>query len=105
MSEAQVPRKELSKGTLPEGAANQADASRQVREMFSRIAPRYDLLNHLLSLRFDVIWRKRLARRFAHILARPGARVLDVCCGTADLTLALAEAPMDSAASEPARLV
>src|SRR4029077_18315113 len=92
-------------GTRPAGTHDETAASRQVREMFSRIAPRYDLLNHLLSLRFDVIWRKRLARRFAHILARPDARVLDVCCGTADLTLALAGAPMDSAASEPARLV
>jgi demethylmenaquinone methyltransferase/2-methoxy-6-polyprenyl-1,4-benzoquinol methylase len=73
--------------------------------MFSRIAPRYDLLNHLLSLRFDVIWRKRLARRFAPILARPGARVLDVCCGTGDLTLALAEGPTDVAPSTPAWLV
>jgi demethylmenaquinone methyltransferase/2-methoxy-6-polyprenyl-1,4-benzoquinol methylase len=73
--------------------------------MFGRIAPRYDLLNHLLSMRFDVMWRKRLARRLAHILARPKARVLDVCCGTGDLALALANAPTDSAASEPASLV
>lgn len=73
--------------------------------MFSRIAPRYDLLNHLLSLRFDVMWRKRLARRFAHILRRPDARVLDVCCGTGDLALALAEAPMDFASSKPTSLV
>ena len=73
--------------------------------MFSRIAPRYDLLNHLLSLRFDVMWRKRLARRFAHIVARPDARVLDVCCGTGDLALALANAPITSAGSAPASLV
>jgi demethylmenaquinone methyltransferase / 2-methoxy-6-polyprenyl-1,4-benzoquinol methylase len=78
-------------GTRPMGTRDETAASREVREMFSRIAPRYDLLNHLLSLRFDVIWRKRLARRFADILARPGARILDVCCGTADLALALAE--------------
>ena len=104
MNRERATRARLS-GTRPAGTYDETAASRQVREMFSRIAPRYDLLNHLLSLRFDVIWRKRLARRFAHILARPGARVLDVCCGTADLTLALAEAPMDSAAPEPARLV
>src|SRR5437588_11083835 len=60
--------------------------------MFSRIAPRYDLLNHLLSLRFDVIWRKRLAHRFRDILARSDARVLDLCCGTGDLALALSKA-------------
>ena len=68
--------------------------------MFSRIAPRYDLLNHLLSLRFDVMWRKRLARRFSDILARPDARILDVCCGTGDLALALAGVPANSATGE-----
>ena len=92
-------------GTRPAGTHDEAAASRQVREMFSRIAPRYDLLNHLLSLRFDVMWRKRLTRRFAPILARPQSRVLDVCCGTGDLALALANARLTSDASEPAPLV
>ena len=80
-------------GTRPSETHDEAAASRQVREMFSRIAPRYDLLNHLLSMRFDVIWRRRVARRFAAILERPDARVLDLCCGTGDLALALAGAP------------
>ena len=57
--------------------------------MFSRIAPRYDFLNHLLSFSLDRIWRRSTAKRFRHILARPDARVLDLCCGTGDLTLAL----------------
>ena len=57
--------------------------------MFSRIAPRYDFLNHLLSFSLDKIWRKRTAQRFRHILTRADARVLDLCCGTGDLTLAL----------------
>jgi demethylmenaquinone methyltransferase/2-methoxy-6-polyprenyl-1,4-benzoquinol methylase len=57
--------------------------------MFSEIAPRYDLLNHLLSLSLDRLWRRRTARRFAHILSRSDARVLDLCCGTGDLALAL----------------
>ena len=92
-------------GARPAGTHDETAASRQVRDMFSRIAPRYDLLNHLLSLRFDVMWRKRLARRFEHILARPDARILDVCCGTGDLTLALANVPIDSRASEPAPLI
>lgn len=92
-------------GTRPMGTHDEADASREVREMFSRIAPRYDLLNHLLSLCFDVMWRKRLARRFAQILRQPEARILDVCCGTGDLAIALSDAPMDSAACAPASLV
>jgi demethylmenaquinone methyltransferase/2-methoxy-6-polyprenyl-1,4-benzoquinol methylase len=57
--------------------------------MFGRIAPRYDLLNHLLSMNIDRYWRARTVARVAPILAQPGARVLDVCCGTGDLTLAL----------------
>jgi demethylmenaquinone methyltransferase/2-methoxy-6-polyprenyl-1,4-benzoquinol methylase len=78
-------------GTRPAGAQDEASAAGQVREMFGRIAPRYDLLNRLLSLRLDVVWRKRVARRFRDLLARPDARVLDLCCGTGDLSLALAE--------------
>jgi demethylmenaquinone methyltransferase/2-methoxy-6-polyprenyl-1,4-benzoquinol methylase len=58
--------------------------------MFGRIAPRYDLLNHLLSLRMDVAWRRRVARRFRDVLHCPKARVLDLCCGTGDLALVLA---------------
>ena len=77
-------------GTRPAGTQDEAAAAGQVREMFGRIAPRYDLLNHLLSLRLDVAWRGRVARRFASLLARPDARVLDLCCGTGDLALALA---------------
>src|SRR5438132_2113927 len=104
MSPSDSTRASLS-GTRPAGTHDETAASRQVREMFSRIAPRYDLLNHLLSLRFDVVWRKRLARRFAHIVARPDARVLDVCCGTGDLAMALANAQIKYAGSAPASLV
>ena len=78
------------KGTRPEGATTEADASNKVREMFTQIAPRYDLLNHLLSLQLDRLWRARTARRLKLILDRPDALVLDLCCGTGDLTLALA---------------
>jgi demethylmenaquinone methyltransferase / 2-methoxy-6-polyprenyl-1,4-benzoquinol methylase len=79
----------LPKGTQPEGAKTQQDASRQVREMFTRIAPRYDLLNHLLSAQMDRLWRARTAREVKSILERPNALVLDLCCGTGDLAFAI----------------
>jgi demethylmenaquinone methyltransferase/2-methoxy-6-polyprenyl-1,4-benzoquinol methylase len=79
-----------AKGTLPEGARTEADASRQVCEMFTQIAPRYDLLNHLLSMQLDRVWRARVARRLRPILDRSDALVLDLCCGTGDLAFSLA---------------
>ena len=57
--------------------------------MFDAIAPRYDLLNHLLSAGIDRLWWRRTARALRPILARPEAVVLDLCCGTGDMTLAL----------------
>jgi len=78
-----------AKGTRPEGAQTEVDASRKVREMFTEIAPRYDFLNHLLSMELDRLWRARTARRLRPILQRRDARVLDLCCGTGDLAFAL----------------
>ena len=81
-------------GTRPEGIRDEREAAAHVREMFGRIAPRYDLLNHLLSLDIDKLWRRRVAQRFRAILQDPRARALDLCCGTGDLALALRrEAP------------
>ncbi|MBS1849573.1 MAG: bifunctional demethylmenaquinone methyltransferase/2-methoxy-6-polyprenyl-1,4-benzoquinol methylase UbiE [Acidobacteria bacterium] len=57
--------------------------------MFSSIAPRYDLLNHVLSCNVDRMWWRRASRTFTHILRRPQANVLDLCCGTGDMTFAL----------------
>jgi len=76
-------------GTRPEGAASEQAAAQWVRGMFGRIAPRYDLLNHLLSFNLDKRWRARTVARVAEILDRPDARVLDLCCGTGDVLLAL----------------
>lgn len=76
-------------GTTPRGTASEQDASRWVRGMFGRIAGRYDLLNHLLSFNLDKRWRARTVDRVAAILDRPDARVLDLCCGTGDVMLAL----------------
>jgi len=76
-------------GTRPEGARDESEAAARVRDMFTRIAPRYDFLNHLLSFSLDHVWRRRTAKRFLHILRRPDARILDLCCGTGDLAFAL----------------
>ena len=75
-------------GAKPHGATDEASAVRAVRQIFDAIAPRYDLLNHLLSANVDWLWRRRTARRFRAVLAEPDAAVLDICCGTGDLTVA-----------------
>jgi demethylmenaquinone methyltransferase / 2-methoxy-6-polyprenyl-1,4-benzoquinol methylase len=76
-------------GATPEGATDARSAALAVREMFTSIAPRYDLLNHLLSFNIDRLWWRRTARSFAHILADPETHALDLCCGTGDMTFAL----------------
>ncbi len=76
-------------GASPEGALDKESAARAVREMFTSIAPRYDLLNHVLSLNIDRLWWNRTARIFSDILGRSDATVLDLCCGTGDMTFAL----------------
>ncbi len=58
----------------------------RIRQMFGRVAPRYDLLNHLLSGSLDRFWRRRLARS---LRLPAGSRVLDLCCGTGDQAEAL----------------
>ena len=81
-------------GTTPAGVrpGDEAAAGRWVREMFSRVAPRYDLLNHLLSFQFDRYWRRFTVERVRAVAARPEARILDLCCGTGDLLAGLGRA-------------
>jgi demethylmenaquinone methyltransferase/2-methoxy-6-polyprenyl-1,4-benzoquinol methylase len=72
-------------------AANQDPkaAAKAVEQMFSSIAPKYDLLNHVLSMNVDRLWWWRTARRFRAILEQRDNAVLDLCCGTGDMTFAL----------------
>ncbi|HEX4022600.1 MAG TPA: ubiquinone/menaquinone biosynthesis methyltransferase [Acidobacteriaceae bacterium] len=78
-----------ARGAEPQGAANEQSAGRAVQSMFNEIAPRYDLLNHVLSANIDRLWWRRTARNFRHILQQPEATIVDLCCGTGDMTLAL----------------
>src|SRR5258707_9060543 len=66
------------------------DHARRVRDMFARISPRYDLLNHLLSANLDKRWRRAVTRKLLPLLP-VDAKVLDVACGTGDLSIALFE--------------
>jgi len=79
-------------GTTPKGITSEEAASRWVRGMFGRVAGRYDLLNHLLSFNLDRSWRAHTVKRVADVLARPDAKVLDLCCGTGDVLLSLTAA-------------
>ena len=84
-----TPEPTLSTGARPIGTATDQDAAANVQQMFDTIAPKYDLLNHVLSVGIDRWWWSRAARTFRPILQRPEAIALDLCCGTGDMTLAL----------------
>jgi len=77
------------RGASPAGARDEREAADWVRGMFARVAHRYDLANHLLSFNIDRRWRAHTVRRVRPLLEQRGARVLDLCCGTGDLALAL----------------
>lgn len=70
--------------------AKLADHAARVRDMFSRIAGRYDLLNHLLSANTDKCWRRIAAGRLKQEIPS-GSSVLDVACGTGDLSIQMFE--------------
>lgn len=70
-------------------STKEAEHSRAVKAMFSGIAGRYDLLNHVLSLNIDKSWRRRVKRELKDILDNADASVLDVACGTGDLSVEL----------------
>jgi demethylmenaquinone methyltransferase/2-methoxy-6-polyprenyl-1,4-benzoquinol methylase len=67
---------------------NSKGKKEQVRTMFNDIAPKYDLLNHVLSMGIDIQWRKKVRRLLATI--KP-AKILDIATGTGDLAIELAK--------------
>jgi demethylmenaquinone methyltransferase / 2-methoxy-6-polyprenyl-1,4-benzoquinol methylase len=80
---------QVTTGARPAGVTTEAAAAENIQQMFDTIAPTYDRANHILSAGIDRTWWLRAARSVRHILARPEAVVLDLCCGTGDMTLAL----------------
>lgn len=85
----QVGEQESARGARVANEPTEAEAAAHVRAMFNSIAPRYDVLNHLISMGLDRRWWKKTARAFETVLRNPQARVLDICCGTGDQTAAL----------------
>lgn len=69
--------------------ANEIAHARAVRDMFSGIARRYDLLNHVLSVNIDKRWRRIVRAKLADVLENESAVLLDVACGTGDLSIEL----------------
>ena len=65
------------------------ESKQHVHEVFEKIAPKYDMMNDIISFRRHKAWRKFTMRKMA---IQPGQSSLDLCCGTADWTIALAEA-------------
>jgi demethylmenaquinone methyltransferase / 2-methoxy-6-polyprenyl-1,4-benzoquinol methylase len=79
----------IASGAKPVGAQDESHAAQAVQQMFNTIARRYDLLNHVLSANIDRLWWRRTATAFRPTLMDPNTAVLDICCGTGDLTMAL----------------
>jgi demethylmenaquinone methyltransferase / 2-methoxy-6-polyprenyl-1,4-benzoquinol methylase len=88
-------------GAAPLGAKDESSAARAVEQMFDEIAPRYDLLNHVLSMNVDRLWWRRVARTFRHVLQRSDARALDLCAGTGDMAVALRKVAAKAAGQPP----
>ncbi len=75
-----------------ERTADELKHAEDVREMFSRISPKYDFLNHFLSGNIDKRWRKLVTKKLESVLNDKNALVLDVACGTGDLALEMQKA-------------
>jgi demethylmenaquinone methyltransferase/2-methoxy-6-polyprenyl-1,4-benzoquinol methylase len=79
----------MNSGTATPEKNSEAEHAAAVRDMFSGIATKYDALNHILSANIDKRWRSRVARLLKDTLLDPGSVVLDVACGTGDLSIEL----------------
>jgi demethylmenaquinone methyltransferase/2-methoxy-6-polyprenyl-1,4-benzoquinol methylase len=88
-------------GARPVGASDEAGAAQAVQQMFDSIAPRYDLLNHVLSANVDRLWWRKTARSFRPILAADFARGM-LSRGAAKFGAPEGHKP-DQASHEPAR--
>ena len=66
-----------------------ANRAARVNDLFAAVAPRYDLINDLQSFGLHRLWKRRVVRMAG---VKPGARALDVCCGTGDISFALTQA-------------
>lgn len=77
--------------TVPDRTNAANEHAGRVREMFAGIAKRYDFLNHLLSGNVDKRWRRIVAKRVCEKVTSSSSRILDVACGTGDLSLTLFE--------------
>jgi demethylmenaquinone methyltransferase/2-methoxy-6-polyprenyl-1,4-benzoquinol methylase len=75
--------------SLPGSPTATQSTARAMRRMFSAVAPRYDFLNHFLSGRRDIAWRKATAKALRRVLEHEGSKVADLCCGTGDLAFEL----------------
>lgn len=72
-----------------ERTADELKHAKAVREMFSGIASKYDFLNHFLSVNIDKRWRRLVRQKLEKVLSNPNALILDVACGTGDLSIEL----------------
>ena len=101
LTQQDQPEHQSSTGARPVGVTDENTAATAVQQMFDTIAPRYDLLNHLLSVGLDRWWWSRAARAFQAVLRRPETVALDLCCGTGDMTLALLQHRPKTAEAAP----
>src|SRR5947209_19321730 len=97
----QISNMEAAGGARPAGITDAGAAAQNIQQMFDTIAPTYDRANHLLSFGIDQYWWRRAAWTLRATLGRPEAVVLDLCCGTGDMTLALNRYRPQAKASVP----